>query len=153
MAKRSIAEYMRKFEALMPALASGFHEDDPACVAGLDVTLPQYCVLKVLYRNDGCMMKDLSASLGVTLGNMTSMIDRLSRDGFAARTKDPSDRRVVRVRLTARGKKVIEKALDRKRAKMGGMLRHISPSDIDSLLRIMTKLTDVIKARRKEVLG
>jgi DNA-binding MarR family transcriptional regulator len=145
MAKTVYDRYMEKFETLMPTFARGFHSDDPACVAGLDVTVSQFCVLKVLYRNDGCKMKELSAALGVTLGNMTSMIDRMTRDGYVGRVSDPSDRRVVRVKLTKRGKGILHKAFEKKRKNISRALRLIPISDIDSLFKIMEKIANVIK--------
>ena len=37
---------------------------------------------------------------------MTDMIDRLEKDGIAERIRDDGDRRVVKVRLTDKGKKI-----------------------------------------------
>ncbi len=146
MSKADHDKYLNKFEDLMPTFARGFHSDDPACVAGLDVTVSQFCVLKVLFRHDRCKMKELSAALGVTLGNMTSMVDRLSRYGYVERLSDPGDRRVVRVRLTAKGKGVLRKAFETKKKNISRVLRRIPISDIEALFKIMEKIAGVIRS-------
>jgi len=47
----------------------------------------------------------------VTSGTMTNRIDRLESRGLVTRQPDPNDRRGVRVRLTTRGKEVVDSAL------------------------------------------
>lgn len=54
--------------------------------------------------------KLLSETL-VTSGTMTNRIDRLARAGYVQRAKDASDGRVVLVRLTSGGKKVVDAAM------------------------------------------
>jgi len=50
-------------------------------------------------------MSELARRGHVTLGTMTVMINKLVKKGFVRRMRDDSDRRVVRVSLTARGRK------------------------------------------------
>jgi DNA-binding MarR family transcriptional regulator len=62
---------------------------------------------------------ELCALTHVTSGTMTSRLDRLSNRKFVTRHPDPTDGRLVRVRLTAVGRKQVEAAftalLDRER--------------------------------------
>jgi DNA-binding MarR family transcriptional regulator len=53
---------------------------------------------------------ELSALTHVTSGTMTSRLDRLSKRGFVSRHPDPDDGRLVRVRLTAAGRKRVDAA-------------------------------------------
>jgi DNA-binding MarR family transcriptional regulator len=48
----------------------------------------------------------------VTSGTMTNRVDRLAQRGFVERLPDPTDRRGVRVRLTASGRRTVDGALD-----------------------------------------
>ncbi|HHW82251.1 MAG TPA: MarR family transcriptional regulator [Actinomycetales bacterium] len=47
----------------------------------------------------------------VSSGTMTNRIDRLVMKGLVTREADASDRRVVRVRLSAKGKRVVDSAM------------------------------------------
>jgi DNA-binding MarR family transcriptional regulator len=53
---------------------------------------------------------ELSVLTHVTSGTMTSRLDRLSKRGFVSRHPDPDDGRLVRVRLTASGRKRVDAA-------------------------------------------
>lgn len=52
----------------------------------------------------------MSATM-LSSGGMTKRLDRLVEAGLVARRPDPADRRATLVRLTARGRKTIDKAL------------------------------------------
>jgi len=70
-----------------------------------DTTLPRFDVAAALYRAGKPMkMSDLSQMLLVSNGNATTVVDRLEKDGLAARASSGQDRRVVLVSLTASGR-------------------------------------------------
>jgi len=48
----------------------------------------------------------LGRNARVKSSTITDMVDRLERDGIAERFKDNGDRRIIKVRLTAKGKKM-----------------------------------------------
>lgn len=53
----------------------------------------------------------LYTHLMISSGAMTNRIDRLEADGYVERRDDPSDRRGTLVRLTAKGKTLIDRAM------------------------------------------
>jgi DNA-binding MarR family transcriptional regulator len=54
---------------------------------------------------------ELMAETLVTSGTMTHRIDQIAAAGLVSRQPDPSDGRVVRVRLTPRGRRAVDRAL------------------------------------------
>src|SRR4051794_30723772 len=79
--------------------------------AGL-ITLPQFDVLVQLSRqNEALSFVELSRKLLVTSGNLTGIIDRLERESLVVREPDSTDRRVVRIRLTAKGKDLVKRMI------------------------------------------
>jgi DNA-binding MarR family transcriptional regulator len=69
-------------------------------------TLPRFDVMAALDREaDGLTMSGLSGHLLVSNGNVTAIVARLVEDGLVTRTQDKEDRRVLRVKLTARGRR------------------------------------------------
>jgi DNA-binding MarR family transcriptional regulator len=69
-------------------------------------TLPRFDVMAALDREpDGLTMSGLSEHLLVSNGNVTAIVARLVEDGLVTRTQDKSDRRILRVKLTARGRR------------------------------------------------
>ena len=64
------------------------------------MTRSQWSVLALLLREDGAQQKELAAMIDVTAITMTGLLDRMERDGWVVRKKDPEDRRAKRVFLT-----------------------------------------------------
>ena len=74
------------------------------------VSLPRFDYLAQLYRHvDGLRMNTLSRFLMVTGGSVTGLTNELEKDGLVRRGYDAQDRRSVRVRLTAPGRKAFER--------------------------------------------
>ena len=69
-----------------------------------DTTLPRFDVLAALDRHpEGMTMGALSSSLLVSNGNVTALVQTLVRDGWAALSASPTDRRASIVALTETG--------------------------------------------------
>lgn len=65
-------------------------------------------VLDALARRDGgTSHRELAARLGVTPATLTPVVDALAASGDLARERDPSDRRVVLLSITPRGRERI----------------------------------------------
>jgi len=77
------------------------------------LTLPQFDVLAELTRADarGFTFVELSRLLLVTSGNLTGIVDRLEARQLVRREPDSKDRRVVRVRLTKKGRAMTRRML------------------------------------------
>lgn len=72
----------------------------------LGVTGPQRLVIRVVGQSPGITARDLAAALGLHPSTLTGVLARLEKQSFLIRAVDPSDRRVARFDLTARGKRV-----------------------------------------------
>jgi DNA-binding MarR family transcriptional regulator len=57
--------------------------------------------LAIVLAGDGVTAGEIAASTGLTTGAVTGVVDRLEKAGLARRERDPTDRRKVRVRVTA----------------------------------------------------
>lgn len=76
----------------------------------LGLTYPQYLVLLVLWAEDGVSVKRLGEQLGLDSATLTPLLKRLAERGLVERRRDADDERVVRIRLTAEGKALKNKA-------------------------------------------
>ncbi|GIF46798.1 DNA-binding MarR family transcriptional regulator [Asanoa ferruginea] len=83
-----------------------------------DVTLPQFRTLVVLASRGPQRSVDISNELGVAPSTGQRMCDRLVRKGLVDRSRSASDRRVVKVRLSAAGRDLVEKVLNRRRVEL-----------------------------------
>jgi DNA-binding MarR family transcriptional regulator len=83
-----------------------------------EVTLPQFRALVVLATRGPQRVADISAELGVAPSTGTRMCDRLTRKGLVGRSRSASDRRVIRLRLTAAGRELVEAVIRRRREEL-----------------------------------
>ncbi len=73
-----------------------------------DTTLPRFDVLATLLANPGGIkMSALSEQLVVSNGNVTTIINRLVKDGLVKRTNLESDRRAFVVEITPKGQEFV----------------------------------------------
>lgn len=80
----------------------------------------------------------LAASMMLSSGGTTARIDRLEAAGLVRRSPDPHDRRGVVVGLTARGRRLVDAALEAGLARQQELLAHLRPAEqarLSALLR------------------
>ena len=74
----------------------------------LGISMAQLNIMYVLQRNGEMPMSRLADVLNVSLSNASGLVDRMEERGFIERTRVAEDRRVVLVRVTNAGTRVIE---------------------------------------------
>lgn len=75
-----------------------------------DLTLQQLKILTVLVTTEGGSTgRALADSFGVSMASMSGLLDRLVAQGVIARSQDPDDQRVRRVRATPLGASVVRR--------------------------------------------
>ena len=132
----------KKLDELMPRIAKNFHGME---TEDHDITIQQFIVLKAVHENENSKMSDLSNELGVSLGNMTGMVDRLIKGGLVERFDDPADRRIVRVKLTRKARSIIEKIESRRNKMFVKILEKISERDRTTLITIIERIAEAVK--------
>jgi DNA-binding MarR family transcriptional regulator len=70
------------------------------------VSAHQASILDHLDPVESTVLTDLAKHMGVTASTMSLAVDRLERNGYVVRERDPADRRRVRIRLTEAGVRV-----------------------------------------------
>ena len=73
----------------------------------LDLTMPQLKVVLLLFLNGPERMGTIASALGVSLATATGVVDRLVEKDMVTREGDPNDRRIVLIRLSDQGEKMI----------------------------------------------
>jgi len=141
----SITEFADRVSEIMPAIMKEFLRSQSGDFHKVKITLPQLAIMGVLERVKDANMTDLASAMNVTTSAMTGVVDRLVRDGYVARTRDSEDRRIVHIKLTAKGLKTIRAEIEsRKRVtiKMFGM---ISQEEREKYLEILEHIKSHIK--------
>jgi len=75
---------------------------------GIGLHKGQGFILFHLWHHDGIAQNVIAHALHVSPATVTSMLQRMERDGWITRARDPEDQRVVRVHLTEKAKALHE---------------------------------------------
>jgi DNA-binding MarR family transcriptional regulator len=73
------------------------------------------------------------------------MIDCLEKEGIAERVRDGEDRRVVKVRLTGKGRKIRREFIQRRRKEIEKIFSKLSEKDKDSLLHHLEEAYHILQ--------
>ena len=74
--------------------------------------------------------------------DVTRLLDRLERQGWASRARESSDRRVVTARITRDGARLLADLEERVAALHERQLARLGPRDLATLRRLLQKLAD-----------
>jgi len=95
---------------------------------------------------EGLLMGEIGRRLVVTKSNVTGLVDRLERQGLAARTQ-PADRRATRVRLTGTGAKLLQRTAPRHAELLTSLTGCLSVRDKRTIIRLLTRLRRELRLR------
>ncbi|HEV2747228.1 MAG TPA: MarR family transcriptional regulator [Allosphingosinicella sp.] len=114
-------------------------EDEASALTG-----PRLSALSVIVFAGPVTMAELAAAEQVRAPTMTRIVDALVADGLADRIADPSDRRLVRVGATDKGKELLEAGRRRRVRALTDRLGRLAESERRALERgveILERLT------------
>ena len=108
------------------------------CLRAISST--QLHVLFVLVTEGTMPMSHLADSLGVSLPNVTGIVDRMVERGYVERGRDAEDRRVVTISATDAGRSEVEEIDMIRRRAIARVLNRLSPEQQRRALRTFTEL-------------
>ena len=108
----------------------------------------RFIVLTLLLRDAEKPMNpaDLAECSGVARATMTGLIDTLERDGLVKREPDPSDRRMMLVGLTARGRTFIEGIMPDYFRRVSALMAGTTAADRKTIVNLMAKIQQGVPA-------
>ena len=78
-------------------------------VAAIELSPPQAGILRAIAAEPGRSQQALSAQLGMLPSRIVVYVDELEERGYVERRRNPNDRRLHALHLTAAGKKLMRK--------------------------------------------
>ena len=106
-------------------------------------------VIKSLYafqdENKAYPIGELGKNARVKSSTITDMVDRLERDGIAERFKENGDRRVIKVRLTEKGKTFRQEFTHKRRKEFEALFAKLNDKEKKALLRHLEGAFQILK--------
>jgi DNA-binding MarR family transcriptional regulator len=108
----------------------------------LGLSQHKFAILADLYREEGDQpgASELAETLGITRASMTALLRQLEGDGLLKRHAANQDRRRQTLRLTAKGRRFMEKILPTHYQRMTALTGHLNQREAQTLERIIDKL-------------
>lgn len=143
-----LSEFADKLQEIMPVLIREFAKRQAAELYTGRITLPQFLILDFLYKKGDSKMKDMAHFMAVSTAAMTGITDRLVRDGYVVRAYDLKDRRVIKIKLTFKGNRVVEKINQQRRKMIIKLFSQISFAERKDYLRVLMRIHDILIKER-----
>ena len=99
-------EKLSKFDTLFQKLV----KDNSCRLNGLlcgQVTQTQFFILKLVAEHEHCKAADIAHILDISPSAATTIIERLFKNGWIERERSNQDRRIVWLKLTQQGEKLL----------------------------------------------
>jgi DNA-binding MarR family transcriptional regulator len=111
------------------------------------VSLPTFEFIQVISRVPGCRVQDIAASLSITVGGTSKIVDRIEAAGLCARHANPGDRRSSIIELTPAGRRLLTRAAVTVEDELRRLLGTALPErPLAQFTRTLTKLRTAVRS-------
>jgi MarR family transcriptional regulator, organic hydroperoxide resistance regulator len=111
----------------------------------LGVSMAQLNIMYTVQRNGEMTMSHLADVLNVSLSNASGLIDRMEERGFVDRTRVPEDRRVVLVRVTPAGSRMLDEVDALSDHLLRSVLEQLDSTQLPGIARAVTALRTAVE--------
>jgi DNA-binding MarR family transcriptional regulator len=123
-------------------LSNGVSQAFAERLARHEISVPQWVVLRLVFDHAGISLKDLAIKVGVDLGALSRMVERLVSHGLLTRNPKPGNRREVEIELTRTGRALVPNLAREADENDEAFFRPLSATQRDSLLKTIKLLLE-----------
>ena len=131
MPKEEFSGSVVRIERLLRHVAFIIKKRGRDILSDFEITTPQFLALVVLKDKPGITMGELCERLFLACSTATDLIDRMEKNGYLDRNRDPEDRRVIRLSITGKGKDIISQVINARRRYVESILAQLTQEEID----------------------
>ncbi|HTW40361.1 MAG TPA: MarR family transcriptional regulator [Thermoplasmata archaeon] len=109
-----------------------------------DLSLSEWSALHLCVQG-GARAREIADAVGLTPAAVTDIIDRLQRRRLVHRTRDPRDRRAIRIELTETGRRLHREASRQMMRFFSATVERLAPKEYEALatgLRALVRVED-----------
>jgi DNA-binding MarR family transcriptional regulator len=139
--KNSVGYLMRMCTNLVQPQMEALFQDQ-------ELTFSQWTTLVALHDGRTTTAGDLAQNICHDAGSLTRLVDQMVKRGFVTRDRSQTDRRVVSLSLTPRGRAVVEGLAPKVMHYWNGLLSGFSHEEVDILINLLTRLMIVADSKQ-----
>ncbi len=137
--------YVEEIEQLMRKVSFVVKCRGRDILGEFEITPPQFEALLLLRQHGDMTIGELGNKMYLASSTATDLIDRMERNGLVERFRDGSDRRVVRLRMLDKGREMILRVMESRRAYLDKILAHVTEEDKKVLVNSLQSIYDLMK--------
>jgi DNA-binding MarR family transcriptional regulator len=111
-------------------------------IAAIDLTPPHAGILRAIASEPGRSQQALSGQLGLLPSRVVAYVDELEDRGYVERRRNPDDRRLHALHLTASGRKIMAKIGELARQHERLMTAGLDTKQRDTLRRLLSVVAE-----------
>ncbi len=115
--------------------------------SGVELSITEVHVIEAISLVEECTMSAIAKKLRVTLGTLTTSMDKIIKKGYAYRFYDENDRRKVLIGLTKSGEAVLSKHKDFHDEMLDNLLLDTTVSEDEVLIKSLQNLKSYFKIK------
>ncbi len=138
--KTTVDRHVVEIEELLRNVSTILKKRGRDILSNFDITPPQLDALLVLREFGELTMGELCGKMFLACSTATDLIDRMERNHLIERVRDTNDRRVIRLRVLAKGASVIDEVLEARRGYLATILSEIDVADKERLIQSLEQL-------------
>ena len=108
----------------------------------LGVPSVQVAALFYLMKHDGCLLKELSGVLMQNKSAMTTLVERMERNGLVEKKPSETDGRAANIFLTGKGQSIAGEAKPLVAEYNRCLMKHFSDADIEVIHRFLDTIIE-----------
>lgn len=120
----------------------------------MDVIQREFCiplshvqVLSLLNDRGSMTVSEISRQLGIAKPNVTPLVDRLIENGYASRSRDKEDRRLVNIVICPDGREKLEQIRFKMADLVGGWADQLTGSELRQLNDSLATITRILSSK------
>lgn len=150
MKRHSLTDFSEEVASLIPRLMQGVFKRQTDVLGKGKITIPQYVCMDFIGAKGPVMMKEIAAALDISLPAATGLVDRLYIMSFVKRVFEPSDRRIIRIILTEKGRKAVIEVKEKRKAVIKDVFSHLSEIEREQYLKILRKVVGNLNKKTRK---
>lgn len=140
-----------KIVEILPFMLRALAKSEDNALKRGTISFPQLVALHYLSHKPKVTMTELAKVLSTKTSSTTVLVDRLIRDKMFDRSRDSKDRRLVWVKITAKGRKVLNHIIEQKRLGLKAIYSCLSEAERQTYIKILDKVYAFLHEKNTEV--
>jgi len=133
---------------LQQQVSRELREQVPDAWMELSLTIAQLKSLVFIAREENPNFRQLAAALDVTPACVTGIIERLVEQELVSRTENPEDRRMLLLRVTDKGQKLLTGLREKQISRISDIMENLNEDDLAALVKGLSALHQACRRSR-----